>query len=75
MTLGEVAFHFLLLAAGEAIKIDGYVTPQKLQDYIVKDDAFGIRPPLDQCGLALRLLADSGFIITLPNGESIRNKH
>jgi hypothetical protein len=75
MTLGEVAFHWLLLASGEVIKIDGYVTSQKLQDYIVADDAFGIRPPLDQCELALKLLTDSGFIIALPNGEYIRNKH
>jgi hypothetical protein len=75
MTLGEVAFHWLLLATGEVIKIYGYATPKKLQDYIVADDAFGIRPPLDQCELAIKLLTDSGFIITLPNGESLRNIH
>lgn len=58
-----VGFHFLLLAIGEILMIDNYVTAQKIQDYIQKDDAFGVRIPLDQCRLALQLMEQSGFIV------------
>ena len=58
-----VGFHFLLLAAGEVLKADKYVTAQKIQNYIQNDEAFGVRVPLDDCRLALKLLEDAGFII------------
>lgn len=58
-----VPFHFLLLAIGEVLKVDEYVTPQKLQDFVANEDAFGgIRMPLPDCRLALQLMTDSGFI-------------
>jgi hypothetical protein len=61
MTIG---FHFLLLAIGEVLKVDNYVTAQKLQDYVAKEDAFGgIRVPLGDCRLALELMENSGFIM------------
>jgi hypothetical protein len=63
-----VQFHFLMLAAGEVLKRERYVTAQKIQDYINEDEAFGVRLPLDDCRLALRLLEDSGFVI-----KSIKN--
>jgi hypothetical protein len=59
-----IAFHFLLLAIGEILKTDDYVTAQKIQDYIQNDDAFGVRIPLDQCRLALELMENSGFIVS-----------
>jgi hypothetical protein len=65
--MAEAQFHFLLLAAGEVLKRERYVTAQKIQDLIVQDEAFGIRVPLDQCKLALTLLEDSGFIISSVN--------
>lgn len=62
-----IQFFFVLLAAGEVLKIDTVVTAQKIQDFIQNDDAFGVRIPLDDCRLALRLLKDSGFLIDFPN--------
>lgn len=59
----SVALHFILLAVGEVLKVDEFVTPQSLQDFIAKEDAFGgYRIPLDECRLALRLMEESGFI-------------
>ena len=58
-----VPFHFLMLAAGEVLKHDKYVTAQKMQDYVQQDEAFGVRPPLEDCRLALKLLEDSGFVV------------
>lgn len=58
-----IAFHFVLLAAGEVLKYNTFVNPQKLQDYITEDESFGgIRVPLDECRLALVLLENSGFL-------------
>lgn len=67
-----VAFHFLLLAIGEVLMIDDIVTPQKIQDYIQKDDSFGVRVPLPDCRLALELMERSGFIIKISNDKYIR---
>lgn len=59
-----ISLHFLLLSVGEVLKTNILVTPQKMQDFIVRDDAFGgIRVPLDDCRLALQLMEASGFII------------
>lgn len=58
-----VQFHFLLLAAGEILKRDRFVNAQKIQDFIVQDESFGVRLPLDECRLALKLLEDAGFIM------------
>jgi hypothetical protein len=63
-----VQFHFLLLAAGEVLKREKFVTSQKIQDYINEDEAFGVRLPLEDCRLALQLLEDSGFIV-----KSVKN--
>lgn len=71
----SVAFHFLLLAIGEILMIDDIVTPQKIQDYIQKDDAFGVRIPLADCRLALELMEKSGFIIMESDGKYIRDRH
>jgi hypothetical protein len=57
-----VQFHFLLLAAGEVLKVNKAVCPLDIQNYIQQDEAFGVRPPLDDCRLALEMLAGSGFI-------------
>jgi hypothetical protein len=70
-----VPFHFLLLAIGEVLKINDYVTPQKLQDYIQSDDTFGVRPPLDDCRLALELMEHSNFIIKDYRDEYIWQNH
>jgi hypothetical protein len=59
----NVAFHFLILAIGEILKRDSNVYAQKLQDFIVNDDAFGVRVPLEECRLALQLTEESGFIV------------
>jgi len=57
------AFHFLLLAIGEVLKHDRYVTSLKLQNFISKDNSFAIRPVLADCRTALMLLENSGFIL------------
>jgi len=58
-----IKFHFLLLAIGEVLKVDDYVTAQSLQDFVAKEDAFGgYRIHLDQCRLALDLMESSNFI-------------
>jgi len=72
MTLG---FHFLLLAIGEILKIEDYCTPQDVQDYIQNDDAFGVRPPLNDCRLALKLMEDSGFVVLCEDDKYCRDKH
>jgi hypothetical protein len=59
----NVQFHFLLLAAGEVLKYEKFVTPQKIQDFIQNDEAFGVRVPLSGCRMALSMLSDSGFIM------------
>ncbi len=59
-----IALHFLLLSIGEVLKTDTLVTPQKMQDFIAREDAFGgIRVPLSDCRLALSLMEGSGFIV------------
>lgn len=72
MTLG---FHFLLLAIGEILKTENYCTAQNIQDYIQKDDAFGVRPPLNDCRLALKLMEASGFIVLCEDGKYCGDKH
>lgn len=57
-----IAFHFLLLAIGEILKVDGCVTSQDIQDYLQNDAGFGVRVPLHECRMALKLMEDSGFI-------------
>jgi hypothetical protein len=60
----SVAFHFLLLAIGEILKVDDYVTPQMLQDFLTREENFaGFRIPLSDCRLALQLMEESGFIV------------
>jgi hypothetical protein len=71
-------FHFLLLGIGEILKADDYVNAQKLQDFIANEDAFGgFRVPLADCRLALQLMEDSGFIISIPgsDGDYQRDRH
>lgn len=63
-----VGFHFLLLAVGEILKTNNYVTPQDIQNFIQNDDTFAIRPPLSDCRLALELMKDSGFILECSKG-------
>lgn len=59
-----IPFHFLLLSVGEVLKTDDCVDDQKMQNFIVRDDAFGgIRVPLEDCRLALQLMEQSGFIV------------
>lgn len=71
-----VALHFLLLAIGEVLKREDYVTPQKLQDYVTKDDAFGgMRVPLPDCRLALDLMEKSGFIMNTYKDEYVWQNH
>jgi hypothetical protein len=70
-----VPFHFLLLAVGEVLKINDYVTAQKVQDFIQNDDAFGVRPPLEECRLALILMEGSGFIKNNHRDEYVWKSH
>ena len=70
-----VPFHFLLLAVGEVLKINDYVTAQKIQDFIQNDDAFGVRPPLEECRLALTLMENSGFIRNNYREEYVWQEH
>jgi hypothetical protein len=59
-TLG---LHFVLLAIGEILKADDFVTAQTLQNFITREEAFGgFRIPLADCRLALELMENSGFI-------------
>ena len=67
-----VGFHFLLLAIGEILKTEEYVTAQDIQDFIQNDDAFGVRIPLDQCRLALKLMEDAMFIVRIDDKTYIR---
>ena len=60
--MSAVPFQFLLLGAGEVLKIYSYVTPEKLQTFIMEDETFSIRPPLQDCRLALYLLENVGFL-------------
>ena len=57
-----VPFHFLILGAGELIRIYRYVTPEKLQTFIMEDDNFGIRVPLQDCRMALHLMEKAELI-------------
>ena len=58
-----VPFHFILLSAGEVLKTETSVHPQKLQNYIASEGMFeGIRPTLNECEMALKLLSDAGFL-------------
>lgn len=68
-----VQLHFLLLAAGEVLKVQKTVNPQDIQNYIQQDEAFGIRVPLDNCRMALQLLKDSGFIKLVNPFEDLYN--
>ena len=70
----DVAFHFVLLAAGEVLKFSPTVDAQNIQDFIVKDSTFGVRVPLDICRLGLKLLADSGLIVTHDGEKYYRNE-
>lgn len=67
-----VGFHFLLLAIGEILKTEEYVTAQDIQDFIQNDDAFGVRLPLNQCRLALELMENSMFIVKVDNKRYMR---
>ena len=58
----DVGFHFVMLAAGEVLLRENYVSAQRIQDFISQDDAFGVRVPLKDCRLALELLDNSGFV-------------
>lgn len=68
-----VQLHFLLLAAGEVLKVQKTVKPQDIQNYIQQDEAFGVRPELENCRLALRLLEGSGFIKPVPPFKDLYN--
>jgi hypothetical protein len=68
-----VQLHFLLLAAGEVLKAQKTVNPVEIQNYIQQDEAFGVRPPLDECRLALSLLENSGFIKLVNPVEDLYN--
>lgn len=64
----SIPFHFVLLSAGEVLKEDEFVTPQKMQNLLARDECFSIRIPLDECRLALDLLKESGFLIEYSDG-------
>ena len=69
-----VQLHFLLLAAGEVLKVQKTVNPIDIQNYIQQDEAFGVRPELENCRLALRLLEGSGFIKLMPPFKDLYNE-
>jgi len=58
----DVPFHFVMLAVGEVLKVDPFVTAQKVQNFVQEEGTFGVRPPLEECRLALQLLEKSHFI-------------
>lgn len=64
-----VAFHFVLLAVGEVLKVYPTANAQKVQDFIQEDEAFGVRLPLETCRMALDMLEKSGFILQIKEGE------
>lgn len=70
-----VKFHFLLLAIGELFRTNHFVTAQKLQDYILADEAFGVRVPLTECRLALMLMENSGWLIQLEDDPNVYVKN
>ena len=58
-----VPFHFVMLAAGEVLKVNHTVTAEDVQNYIANDTAFeGVRPPLEDCRLMLSLMRDSALL-------------
>lgn len=58
----QIPFHFLLLATGEILKYKEEVKAVDIQNFINEDPAFGARPKLNDCRLALQLLTDCGFL-------------
>lgn len=70
-----IAFHFLLLSAGELLKYKDEITAVDIQTFINEDPVFGARPPLEDCRLALRLLDQCGFIDKIGlNAYGLRTK-
>lgn len=70
--MANTDFHFLLLAAGEVIRERGEVNAITLQNFMTEDPAFGYRPTLQNCRLALFLLKNSGFIQEITADQYIR---
>ena len=68
-----IAFHFLILAVGEILKYKEAITETDLQKFINEDPAFGARPPLKDCRLALRLMDDCGLIMDAGFGEYVKD--
>ena len=68
----QIAFHFLILASGEILKMYEYVTPEKLQSFISEKEEFAFRPPLSECELALELMKDVGYLFEKGKGHFIR---
>jgi len=66
-------FHFLMLAAGEVLKEQATVNAKNIQDAIYKDDAFGVKVPMEDCNLALKLMADSGLLTRWTHDDYIKN--
>jgi len=82
-------FHFLMLAAGEILKekshrrkimqedltfLDVSVTPSEIQTMVYQDEAFGVKPPLEDCELSLSLLEDAGFLKRYTSDKWIKNE-
>jgi len=66
-------FHFLMLAAGEVLKKQATVNAKNIQDAIYEDDAFGVKVPVEDCSLALKLMTDSGLLIRWTHDEYIKD--
>lgn len=71
-----LGFHFVLLAIGEVLKTNDFVTPQTLQNFITSDNYFGgYRIPLSDCRNALELMEHSGFIKEVGSGMYEYERH
>lgn len=64
-------YFFLLLAVGEALKINSVISARHVQEVMVKENFLPsrIRFPLEDCRLALTMMENSGFIIKSDSGE------
>jgi len=70
--MSEIAFHFILLAAGHALKEKNIITAVDVQNFMTRFEEFGVRPPLEDCRLALTLLEDAELIKSIGETEYIR---
>lgn len=70
--MNEIPFHFILLAVGHVLKERPTVNAVQIQNFMTRFEEFGVRPPLEDCRLALILLEDAGFLKELTETDYVR---